>query len=138
MTMGFTEHTSHSEDIDAVKHLFSPEFRNRLDAVIPFKPLTETILKSVVDKFIIELEAQLEPKHVKLKVDAASRQFLSTHGYDKKMGARPMARLIQEKLKKPLAEELLFGRLSSGGVAQVTVKNGELHLSIHARQHALV
>jgi ATP-dependent Clp protease ATP-binding subunit ClpA len=138
MTMGFTEPSSHSEDIDAVKHLFSPEFRNRLDAVIPFKPLTDTILKSVVDKFILELETQLEPKHVKLKVDAASREFLSTHGYDKKMGARPMARLIQEKLKKPLAEELLFGRLSSGGVAQVTVKNGELHLSIHARQHALV
>lgn len=137
MRMGFTEDSNNVDDLAAIKHLFSPEFRNRLDAVISFKPLTEEILHHIVDKFIIELEVQLEHKHVRLKVDAASRHFLATHGYDRKMGARPMARFIQESIKKPLAEELLFGRLATGGSVSIEMDNGNLSLNIKAMDKVL-
>lgn len=130
MKMGFTEPEDRTDDMEAIKHLFAPEFRNRLDAIISFKSLTEETLGHIVDKFIIELEAQLEQKHVRLKVDADSRHFLAVHGFDPKMGARPMSRVIQEQIKKPLAEELLFGRLSAGGTVSVEVKNDKLELNI--------
>lgn len=130
MHMGFTDHGNRTDDIEAIKHLFAPEFRNRLDAIISFKPLNPDILSHIVDKFIMELETQLEQKHVRLKVDAASRQFLATHGFDAKMGARPMARVIQEQIKKPLAEELLFGRLTAGGSVSVEVNGDNLCLNI--------
>ncbi|MCW8874603.1 MAG: ATP-dependent Clp protease ATP-binding subunit ClpA, partial [Gammaproteobacteria bacterium] len=96
-----------------------PEFRNRLDAVIQFNPLDPTVITQVVDKFIFELEAQLQDKGVTIDVDESARLWLAERGYDPKMGARPMARVIQEHIKKPLAEELLFGRLVGGGEVHI-------------------
>ena len=112
-----------------LKRYFTPEFRNRLDAVIPFRSLNPEVVYSVVDKFLIELEGLLEGKRVTLDVSESAKIWLVEHGYDAKMGARPMARLIQEKLKKPLAEELLFGRLCNGGTVRVDVMENELALN---------
>jgi ATP-dependent Clp protease ATP-binding subunit ClpA len=112
-----------------IKRTFSPEFRNRLDAIVHFKGLSSSNIAQVVDKFIIELENQLEDKHVTLAVDEPARAWLAKHGYDPLMGARPMARLIQEKIKKPLAEELLFGQLEKGGRVFVKVRNDDLALN---------
>jgi ATP-dependent Clp protease ATP-binding subunit ClpA len=109
--------------------MFTPEFRNRLDAIIQFKSLATETISHVVNKFIMELEVLLEKSKVSITVDAAARKWLCKHGYDEKMGARPMARLVQEKLKKPLVDELLFGQLMKGGVVQVTEKNEEIVLT---------
>jgi ATP-dependent Clp protease ATP-binding subunit ClpA len=125
-SMGFAQQSHTGEDVEAVKRMFSPEFRNRLDAVIPFKPLDEQTIVSVVDKFILELEGQLEERKVSIELDDAARRWLAKHGYEPAMGARPMARLIREKIKKPLADELLFGRLADGGEVRVTTKDDEL------------
>jgi len=114
-SIGFTTQNNDSEVVSAVNRVFSPEFRNRLDAVIQFKSLDMKTILHVVNKFLLELEVQLEPKHVALDVNEDAREWLATHGYDRKMGARPMARLIQEQIKRPLAEELLFGKLNVGG-----------------------
>ncbi len=132
-SMGFT-HQDHSSDaMEAIKKMFSPEFRNRLDAIVQFKALSGEVIQTVVDKFLTELQAQLDDKKVELDVDTEARQWLAIHGYDEKMGARPMARLIQEKIKKPLAEEVLFGKLASGGgVVQVRVKNDDLVVEANA------
>jgi ATP-dependent Clp protease ATP-binding subunit ClpA len=121
-SIGFS-HQDHSTDgMEAIKRLFTPEFRNRLDAVIQFKPLSTDIIIGVVDKFLTELQAQLDEKKVVLNVDDEARAWLASHGYDEKMGARPMKRLIQEKLKKPLAEMILFGDLAEeGGEVSITV-----------------
>ena len=121
-SIGFS-HQDHSTDgMEAIKRLFSPEFRNRLDAVIQFKSLPPNIIIGVVDKFLTELQAQLDDKRVVLHVNDDARTWLAEHGYDEKMGARPMKRLIQEKLKKPLAEMILFGELAEeGGEVQVSV-----------------
>lgn len=124
--IGFNSQDGTSDIMTAVNHTFSPEFRNRLDAVIQFMGLDNKTILSVVNKFISELEAQLESKHVILEVDEEARAWLARNGYDKKMGARPMARLIQEQIKKPLAEELLFGSLSNGGHVKVTVDKGKI------------
>ncbi len=128
-SIGFT-HQDHSTDgMEALKRLFTPEFRNRLDAVIQFKPLNTDIIKGVVDKFLTELQAQLDEKHVVLNVSESARHWLAEQGYDDKMGARPMRRLIQEKIKKPLAEMILFGELSeSGGEVRITAEEGEIKL----------
>jgi len=129
-SIGFT-HQDHSPDgTEAIRRMFSPEFRNRLDAVIQFNSLDPRTVAKVVDKFVIEMEDQLEQKGVTLEVDEAARRLLAERGYDPKMGARPMARLLQEALKKPLAEELLFGRLAQGGHVSVSVESGEFHLRI--------
>lgn len=129
-SLGFT-HQDHATDaMEVVKRVFTPEFRNRLDAVILFKPLTQRFIRNVVDKFIIKLEAQLQEKNVELIIDDAARGWMAIHGYDEKMGARPMARLIQEKVKKALAEELLFGKLVNGGQVSVGVKDDELSIDI--------
>ena len=125
-SMGFAKQTHVGDDVEAVKRMFSPEFRNRLDAVIPFKSLDEKTIVHVVDKFILELEAQLEDRKVSIELDDAARRWLAKHGYEPAMGARPMARLIREKIKKPLADELLFGKLADGGNVVVTEKDGEL------------
>ena len=125
-SMGFAKQNHTGEDVEAVKRMFSPEFRNRLDAIIPFKPLDEQTIVSVVDKFILELEGQLEERKVSIELDDAARRWLAKHGYEPAMGARPMARLIREKIKKPLADELLFGRLAEGGEVRVTTKDDEL------------
>ncbi|KKL55913.1 hypothetical protein LCGC14_2250690, partial [marine sediment metagenome] len=111
---------------EAVKKGFTPEFRNRLDGIIQFKSLEGTVIHTVVDKFLTQLQQQLDEKHVVLDVDDEARDWLVEHGYDEKMGARPMERLIQEKIKKPLAEEVLFGDLANGGVVSVSVSDGEL------------
>jgi ATP-dependent Clp protease ATP-binding subunit ClpA len=101
--------------MEVIKRLFTPEFRNRLDAVVQFGALSPQTIASVVDKFLFELEQQLLEKKVALCVDAEARTWLASHGYDPRMGARPMARVIREQIKKPLANELLFGQLVNGG-----------------------
>ncbi|MBX3709395.1 MAG: ATP-dependent Clp protease ATP-binding subunit ClpA [Gammaproteobacteria bacterium] len=130
VNIGFTLQDGASDIMAAVNRIFSPEFRNRLDAVIQFKALDNKTILSVVNKFIAELESQLENKHVMLEVDEGARAWLARNGYDKKMGARPMARLIQEQIKKPLAEELLFGSLSHGGHVKVTIEKGKIKFLI--------
>jgi len=115
----------HSSDaMEVLKKLFSPEFRNRLDAIIQFEPLDEQSVARVVDKLIVELEAQLDKNDVTIELDPAARDWVAARGYDKKMGARPMARVIQEHIKRPLAEELLFGKLAEGGHVRVEVASG--------------
>jgi ATP-dependent Clp protease ATP-binding subunit ClpA len=128
-SIGF-QHQDHSTDaLEIIKRTFAPEFRNRLDAIVQFHPLGPETIAHVVDKFIIELESQLEAKNVTLDLDPEARVWLAQHGYDPLMGARPMARLIQEKLKKPLAEEILFGRLEKGGHVLIKEQGGDLVLS---------
>jgi ATP-dependent Clp protease ATP-binding subunit ClpA len=116
--------------MEAVKRLFSPEFRNRIDAIIQFGPLDTATIERVVDKLIVEVETQLEQKGVQLTLDDAARRWIAIKGYDPKMGARPMARVIQEHIKRPLAEELLFGRLVGGGNVRVTVADDESKLAL--------
>lgn len=128
--IGFTASDTDTDVIAAVNKVFSPEFRNRLDAVIQFNALDAKTILSVVNKFIAELEGQLHLRNVMLEVDDEARVWLAKNGYDKNMGARPMARLIQEQIKKPLAEELLFGRLSNGGHVKVTAIKGKLKFLI--------
>ncbi len=120
-SIGFTQQDHAPDAMEAVRRLFSPEFRNRLDAVIQFARLDAETIARVVDKLLLELEAQLEHKGVTLAVDAAARGWIAERGYDPQMGARPMARVLQEHVKRPLAEELLFGRLADGGVARISV-----------------
>ncbi|MBP7823693.1 ATP-dependent Clp protease ATP-binding subunit ClpA [Pseudomonas fluvialis] len=114
-SMGFTQQDHSSDAMEVIKKGFTPEFRNRLDAIIQFGRLSHQVIKNIVDKFLVELQAQLEDKHVQLDVSEAARDWLAEHGYDPQMGARPMARLIQDKIKRPLAEEILFGELAEGG-----------------------
>ncbi|MBA2779448.1 ATP-dependent Clp protease ATP-binding subunit ClpA [Billgrantia kenyensis] len=129
-SIGFQTQDHSSDAMEVIRKTFSPEFRNRLDGIIQFHSLPTSVVRSVVDKFLVELQAQLDEKRVQLDVDMAARDWLAEQGYDPSMGARPMARLIQDKLKKPLAELILFGELSEhGGVVHVTVEDGELHLS---------
>jgi ATP-dependent Clp protease ATP-binding subunit ClpA len=129
-SIGFTTQDHSTDGMQEIKRQFSPEFRNRLDAIVHFGALDPTTIADVVNKFIIELQDQLEPKNVSLQVDEKARLWLAESGYDRLMGARPMARLIEDKLKRPLAEELLFGKLSKGGKAKVTVKKDELVVEI--------
>ncbi|WP_409526334.1 ATP-dependent Clp protease ATP-binding subunit ClpA [Nitrincola sp. MINF-07-Sa-05] len=132
-SIGFTHQDHSSDGSEAIKRMFTPEFRNRLDAVIQFKSLTPEIIKGVVDKFLTELQAQLDEKHVVLQVEESARTWLAEHGYDEKMGARPMQRLIQDKIKKPLAEMILFGELAeTGGDVRIEEKDGDIRLSVEA------
>ena len=125
-SIGFTFQDHSTDSGEVIKRTFTPEFRNRLDGIIQFKPLDPRTISHVVDKFICELEGQLAEKKVTLNVDSDARAWLAEHGYDVKMGARPMARVVKESIKKPLAEELLFGKLSNGGEVHVSVKDDEL------------
>ncbi|MES9879492.1 MAG: ATP-dependent Clp protease ATP-binding subunit ClpA [Sedimenticola sp.] len=129
-SIGFTAQDHSSDGMEAIKKFFSPEFRNRLDATIQFQSLPFDVIKHVVDKFIFELEGQLDEKRVSLVIEPEAKSWLAKHGYDEALGARPMARLIQEKIKKPLAEEVLFGKLSAGGLVRVAVADGELTFDI--------
>jgi ATP-dependent Clp protease ATP-binding subunit ClpA len=115
---------------EAIKRLFSPEFRNRIDAIIQFAPLNMPVIERVVDKLLLEIEAQLEKKGVSILLDDAARRWLAEKGYDPKMGARPMARLMQEQIKRPLAEELLFGKLAAGGTVKIGVSDDGESLSL--------
>ncbi len=132
-SIGFLEQDHTTDGNEAIKKTFTPEFRNRLDAIIPFASLNDEIIKHVVDKFLTELQAQLDEKRVQLDVDDKARSWLAEKGFDRQMGARPMGRVIQEHLKKPMAEQILFGKLAeSGGNVKVTVRKGELHLKFEA------
>jgi len=126
--IGFNAQSSQGRDEEAIKRLFTPEFRNRLDAVIPFAALNQDTILHVTDKFLVELEMQLLDKKVELEVSNDVRQWLAEHGHDPLMGARPMARLIQDALKKPLADAILFGELQKGGKASVVLIDGEIHI----------
>ncbi|HLU13388.1 MAG TPA: AAA family ATPase, partial [Arenimonas sp.] len=125
-SMGFLEQNHATDAMEVIRRAFSPEFRNRLDAVVQFRPLEPEHILRVVDKFLIELEAQLHEKQVVLSATPEARQWLAQHGFDAQMGARPMARLIQDRIKRPLADELLFGKLAEGGKVTVDVRDGQL------------
>ena len=127
-SMGFMEQQNELDGAEELKKIFTPEFRNRLDAIVQFGALDAATLSHVVDKFLVELETQLDAKKVSINVDAAARKWLSDKGYDPRMGARPMARVIQDYLKKPLANALLFGELSHGGKVLVSVVDGQLDI----------
>ncbi|MFA7587205.1 MAG: AAA family ATPase, partial [Novosphingobium sp.] len=127
--IGFGDVSKEDAGDEAVKNLFTPEFRNRLDAIVPFAYLGKDVVSRVVDKFILQLELQLAEQNVHIQFDSDARDWLGERGYDRLYGARPMARLIQEKVKQPLAEELLFGKLADGGEVHVSVKPGETGMS---------
>jgi ATP-dependent Clp protease ATP-binding subunit ClpA len=133
-SIGFTEQDYSSDGLEVLKRYFTPEFRNRLDVVVQFGPLSPETIASVVDKFIFELEQQLADKKVAIRVDQYARAWLAEKGYDAQMGARPMARVIQNQIKKPLANEILFGALVNGGSVDVGVKDGGLSLEYEDRQ----
>ncbi len=127
--IGFTTEDHSGDGIEALKRYFSPEFRNRLDAIIQFNALTPSVIASVVDKFLFELEGQLQGKKILMIVDDEAKAWLAERGYDPQMGARPMARLIQERIKKSLANEILFGSLTQGGTVHISVEDGQLSFS---------
>jgi ATP-dependent Clp protease ATP-binding subunit ClpA len=123
--IGFGSSKREGDDIEAINKLFSPEFRNRLDAIIPFAPLPMTVVHKVVQKFVLQLESQLAERHVTFELTDEATNWLAEKGYDEKMGARPLGRVIQESIKKPLAEEILFGKLKKGGIVRVSVGKKE-------------
>ncbi|MEM9212586.1 MAG: AAA family ATPase, partial [Pseudomonadota bacterium] len=128
--MGFGRDRREGEDTAAIERTFAPEFRNRLDAVVSFAPLSKDVIVKVVDKFVVQLEAQLMDRNVSIELSPEAASWLADKGYDDKMGARPLARVIQESIKKPLAEELLFGKLTKGGLVKVGLKDGDLDIQI--------
>ena len=134
--IGFGRDRREGEDTAAIERTFTPEFRNRLDAVISFAPLPKETILQVVEKFVLQLEAQLMDRNVTIELGQEAAAWLADKGYDDKMGARPLGRVIQEHIKKPLAEELLFGRLAKGGVVKVGVKDGALDLEYLAPEKA--
>ena len=129
-SIGFTSQDHSSDGMEVVKKTFTPEFRNRLDAIVQFDPLSPDVIHHVVDKFIFDLEGKMAQKKVTLTVEPEAKEWLAEHGYNEKMGARPMERLIKEKISKPLAEELLFGTLSEGGLVRVFVADKELKFEL--------
>ncbi|MCB1343781.1 MAG: AAA family ATPase, partial [Rhodobacteraceae bacterium] len=128
--IGFGRERREGEDTAAIERTFTPEFRNRLDAVISFSPLGKATIMKVVEKFVLQLEAQLMDRNVTFELSDAAAAWLGDKGYDDKMGARPLARVIQENVKKPLAEELLFGRLTKGGLVRVVLRDDQIALEI--------
>ncbi|HET6435297.1 MAG TPA: ATP-dependent Clp protease ATP-binding subunit ClpA [Xanthomonadaceae bacterium] len=137
-SIGFTRQDHSSDAMEVIRRSFSPEFRNRLDAVVQFQPLGMDHILRVVDKFLIELEAQLHEKEVTLSATPTARDWLAQHGFDPLMGARPMARVIQDRIKRPLADELLFGKLVKGGRVSIDVKDGELVVDAQAEPEKLL
>jgi ATP-dependent Clp protease ATP-binding subunit ClpA len=124
-SIGFTHQDHSSDGMEIIRKSFTPEFRNRLDAIIQFAALDAESIERVVDKLVVELEAKLGNNNVTLELDDSARSWIAARGYDAKMGARPMARVIQEHIKRPLAEELLFGRLANGGHVRITVNSDD-------------
>src|SRR5665648_1263897 len=123
--IGFNRSKREGDDEEAINRLFSPEFRNRLDAIIPFASLPPEVISQVVEKFVFQLEAQLSDRNITIELTPESTEWLAEKGYDDKFGARPLARVIQEHIKKPLAEEILFGALKDGGIVRVVVEEKE-------------
>ncbi|HJU38300.1 MAG TPA: ATP-dependent Clp protease ATP-binding subunit ClpA [Tahibacter sp.] len=136
-TIGFVQQNHATDAMEAIRRQFSPEFRNRLDAIVQFGALDMEHILRVVDKFLIELETQLQEKHVSLHVDGDARRWLAEHGFDPQMGARPMARVIQDNVKRPLADELLFGKLVDGGKVFLSVKDDKLDVRVEASDEKL-
>ena len=132
--IGFGRTKREGEDKAAIEKIFNPEFRNRLDAVISFDNLPMETILQVVDKFILQLEAQLMDRNVTIELTKSAGEWIANKGYDNKMGARPLSRVIQEHIKKPLAEDLLFGKLAKGGIVKVSTKNGKLELEIKSHE----
>ncbi|GBQ70387.1 Clp protease ATP-binding subunit ClpA [Ameyamaea chiangmaiensis NBRC 103196] len=130
--IGFGRDSRAGEDEEAIKRIFTPEFRNRLDAIIPFANLTPDIVGRVVEKFVLQLEAQLADRNVTIEISSAAKEWLADRGYDRLYGARPLGRVIQEHIKKPLAEELLFGRLVKGGAVRIGLQDGKLEFDFIA------
>jgi ATP-dependent Clp protease ATP-binding subunit ClpA len=129
-SIGFTEQDHATDGMEAIKRLFSPEFRNRLDAVVQFGSLSPEVIANVVNKFIFELEQQLLEKKVVLVVEDEARVWLAQRGYDPRLGARPMGRIIRDYIKKPLANEILFGKLANGGSVRVQVTGEDLAFAV--------
>ena len=128
--IGFGRDKVQGEEEAALKRLFTPEFRNRLDAMVSFKPLTQDIIRQVVQKFVLQLEAQLADRNVTIETTDEAADWLAKNGFDELYGARPLARMIQEHIKKPLADDILFGKLSRGGHVKVRLKDGKLVFDI--------
>jgi ATP-dependent Clp protease ATP-binding subunit ClpA len=127
---GFGSSKRSGEDEEALNRLFTPEFRNRLDAIIPFASLPTAVIHKVVQKFIMQLEAQLADRHVTIETTDEAADWLAKNGFDELYGARPLGRVIQENIKKPLADEILFGRLVKGGHVRVVLKDGKMAFEI--------
>ena len=136
-SVGFTEQDHSIDDTKEIEKMFTPEFRNRLDSIVRFNALSVDVISKIVDKELLNVESQLLEKNVTLRVDATAREWLATHGYDVKMGARPLSRLIQEEIKRGLADELLFGRLDQGGAVNISVKGEKLVFDIQSMQAKL-
>jgi ATP-dependent Clp protease ATP-binding subunit ClpA len=132
-TIGFVEQETKTDGIEAVKRIFSPEFCNRLDAIIQFQPLSKIVMHSVTEKFLDQLQGQLTEKGIVLEITGEAKDWLGQRGYDPKMGARPMARLIQDKIKRPLSDEILFGALSEGGTVRITLADDKLKFAFEPR-----
>jgi ATP-dependent Clp protease ATP-binding subunit ClpA len=135
-SIGFAQQDHSSDAMGEIQRTFSPEFRNRLDNIVWFNHLDEEIILQVVDKFIVELQSQLDKKQVELELTSAAVKWLAEKGYDKSMGARPMARVIQEHLRKPLANEVLFGELTQGGKVKISIKKDELNFEYEVKELA--
>ena len=131
--MGFTKNVREGDDHEAITRMFSPEFRNRLDAIIGFENLPKDIVRKVVEKFVLQLEAQLSERQVNIELSQSAADWLAEKGYDRQMGARPLARVIQEHIKKPLAEEVLFGKLAKGGTVRILLKDDALTFQFLSR-----
>ena len=133
--IGFNSSRSKSDSVEAINKLFSPEFRNRIDSIIHFNHLSKDIVLSIVNKFIIEVEAQLDAKRVTLSIDESAKGYLSNKGYDEIYGARELGRVIQEEIKKPIAEELIFGKISKGGHVEIYFLNDKIHFKFSSKQN---
>ena len=131
--IGFGSSVRQGDDTEAIQRMFTPEFRNRLDAVIPFGHLPPAVVRKVVEKFVLQLEAQLAERQVNIELSSDAADWLARKGYDQQMGARPLSRIIQEHVKKPLAEEVLFGKLTKGGTVRILLKGDELHFDYLSR-----
>ena len=135
-SIGFGRGRAEDEEGEAIKRLFSPEFRNRLDANVAFKALTPEIIRMVVQKFVLQLEAQLADRHVTIELSDDAADWLAKNGFDELYGARPLARVIQESIKKPLADDLLFGKLIRGGHVKVVLRDGKIAFDIEGTKGA--
>jgi ATP-dependent Clp protease ATP-binding subunit ClpA len=131
-SIGFGRGRAEEEEDQAIKRLFSPEFRNRLDAIVAFKALTPEIIRQVVHKFVMQLESQLADRHITIELDEDAADWLAKNGFDELYGARPLARVIQENIKKPLADDILFGKLVRGGHVKVMLKDGKIAFEIES------